>query len=67
MIVHGLWLDGSTGHVNMMRAKSTKSSPRPPGYDVGFGSENALAAIAAEFNRLERRAADAISRFMGLA
>lgn len=67
MIVHGLWLVGQAGNVNMMRAKSTKSLPRATGYDVGFGSEAALAAIAAEFNRLERRAADAISRFMGLA
>ena len=67
MIVHGLWLEGSEGHVNMMRAKSTKSSPRAPGYVVGFGSETALAAVAAKFNHLERRTAEAISRFMGFA
>lgn len=52
MIVHGLWLQGSEGHVNMMRAKSTKASPRAPRYDVDFGSETDLAALADQFNHL---------------
>jgi hypothetical protein len=68
LVIHGLWLANSTGHhMNMMRMKSTKSSPRPPAYELGIGSERALASIASEFNLLERRAADAISRHMGLA
>lgn len=66
MVVHGLWLPGTNGHLNMMRAKSTKASPSPPAYDVGIGSEDALAKLASAFNRLERRASDAISRYMGL-
>jgi hypothetical protein len=66
MVVHGLWLPGSNGHLNMMRTKSTRASPSPPAYDVGIGSEGALTAIASAFNRLEHRASDAISRYMGL-
>lgn len=67
-IIHGLWLANSNGqHLDMMRTKSTKSSLRSPGYDVAIGSECALAAIASKFNRLERRAADAVSRYMDLA
>jgi hypothetical protein len=67
MIVHGLWLPGSSGNINMMRAKSTKSSPRGPEYEIGFGSDAALANLAADFNRLEQRAANAVSRYMRLA
>ncbi len=67
MVVHGIWLHGSSGHITMMRAKSTKSSPLPPRYNVGLESEKALATLADEFNRIERRAANAISRYMGLA
>lgn len=68
LVIHSLWLANSTGHhMNMMRTKSTKSSPRSPAYDVGIGSERVLASIAFEFNLLERRAADAVSRYMGLA
>jgi hypothetical protein len=68
LVIHGLWLANPAGHhVNMIRMKSTKSSPQPPAYGLGVGSEQVLASIASEFNQLERRAADAVSRYMGLA
>lgn len=67
IVVHGVWLPGSAGHQVMLRGKSTRSAPRPPTYELGISGETELADLAADFNRLERRAANAISRFMGLA
>lgn len=52
----------------MLRTKSTKKDPRPPGLDFGDGwSEDSLADLAERFRVLDQMADDAISDAMGLA
>lgn len=68
-VVHALWLPGKDGtHVTMLRAKTTKKEPRPPGYDFGAGwSVESLADLAERFRVLDRMTDDAISDAMGFA
>lgn len=68
-VVHALWLVGDGDrHTTMLRAKSTKGKPRPPGFNFGTGwSENSLADLAERFRILDRMTDDAISDALGLA